>query len=144
MKYALLAVLSGIMISGMVAINGELTASIGNAPATVLIHTAGLCALACIMGFRRERIHPGPRMPWHLYMGGVVGVGSVLLNNFTYATLGVSITLGLGFLGQLLFSIAIDQFGLFGLPKQPLRPHRMLSAAIVLVGIAVMMLGGNG
>ena len=143
MKYALITILSGVLISGMVAINGELTAIVGNAPATVVIHVMGLVALVAAFGLRRMHPHPGQRMPWHLYIGGVIGVGSVLMNNYTYPILGVSITLGLGLLGQLVFSLMIDRFGLFGMPKLSLRPHRIISALIVLAGIAVMMLGGN-
>ena len=143
MKNGLLAVLSGALISIMVAINGELTARIGNYPATVIIHIAGLIMIVVVMLVMRMKLHPGPRAPWYLYLGGVIGVGSVMFNNFTYPILGVSVSLALGLLGQLLLSLVIDRFGFFGMPKLPLRLHRVLSVCIVLIGIAIMMIGGD-
>lgn len=143
LKYALLAALAGVLIAVMVAINGELTAAVGNYPATVIIHIVGLIAVTAVLLISRQKLHSGPRLPLYMYMGGVVGVGSVLLNNYTYAILGVSVTLALGLLGQLVCSIIIDQFGLFGMPKQPLKPHRVVSAAVVLAGTFMMMMGGN-
>ncbi len=142
-KYALLAALSGMLIAVMVAINGELTSEIGNYPATVLIHLVGLIAVSAVLLIMRQKLHPGPRLPLYMYMGGVIGVGSVLLNNHTYAILGVSVTLALGLLGQLVCSIVIDQWGLFGMPKQTLKPHRLAAAAVVLAGTFMMMMGGN-
>lgn len=141
MKYSLLAVLSGVLISVMIAINGELTYAVGNYRATLIIHAVGLTAILLALLASRKRLHPGPRLPIYMYFGGVVGVLSVMFNNFSYAALGVSITLALGLLGQMIISFVIDRFGLFGAKAQRFRKDRLLSALLVLVGIVVMMIG---
>ena len=142
MKYVLLAIVIGILRTGSLTLNGELSGAVGNYPATVIIHIVGLITLLPILLFRKKSLHPGAVMPWYLYLGGAVGVGSVLLVNYGYAALGASVVMALGLLGQLCGSILIDQFGLFGLPKSPIRRHRLMSCMVVLIGIALMIGGG--
>ena len=141
MLYSILAALSGVLIALMIWINGILTGIAGNAYATVLIHLTGLILIGAILLITKQKPHPGKRLPVHLYMGGVVGVVTVVLSNIAVPLLGVSITLALGLLGQLICSLLIDQFALLGAKKQPFRRDRIVSAALVLVGIAVMMVG---
>lgn len=140
-KYGVAAVLSGVLISVMIYANGRLTQAIGNYHATVLIHLSGLVAVVFVPLLTRQRLHPGARLPLWMYLGGVVGVLTVVFNNASAPVLGISITLALGLLGQLVFSLIIDRFGLFGMPVKRFRLDRVLSALLVLTGIAIMMIG---
>lgn len=140
-KYALAAVLSGVLISVMIFANGQLTTAIGNYHATALIHALGLLMVLLILLFAKKRLHPAPRMPLWVYLGGVVGVLTVVFNNVSVLALGVSITLALGLLGQLICSLLIDRFGWFGMPVKKFRMDRVLSALLVLAGIVIMMVG---
>lgn len=142
MKYSIAAVLSGVLISVMIWINAQLTDIVGNYHATVYIHICGLIPCVIIWLCSRQKLHPAKRLPILMYMGGVVGVATVLFNNASVLTLGVSITLALGLLGQLILSLLMDRFGLLGVTKRSISKSQWISASLVLVGIAIMMIGG--
>lgn len=140
MRYCIAAVLSGILIAVMIFVNGQLTSNIGNYHATVLIHFIGLALVCFVLLIKRQPPHPGARQnPW-MYLGGVIGVCTVVFTNEAVLSLGVSITLALGLLGQLVSSLLNDRFGWFGATIQKFRPYRVLSALLVLIGIMVMMI----
>ncbi len=143
MKYSLAAALSGVLIALMIYVNGLLTSAVGNYHATVYIHVSGLLLAALFLLVGRQSLHPAGRLPIHLYLGGVIGVLTVVFSNVAVPAVGVTITLALGLLGQLICSLAIDKFGLLGAKVQQLRPYRLVSAALVLLGIVIMMLDGR-
>lgn len=82
MQAGLMALLAGMLQSGMQSLNGELQAHIGLFGASLTTHMIGGVLLAGYLLLRRERIRLGP-MPWYLYSaglwGGDVGSGKQLL-----------------------------------------------------------------
>lgn len=76
--------------------------------------------------------------PWYLYLGGTVGVGTVMASNFAFAALGASLAVAVSLLGQTLFSLAADASGLLGRKRYPLSLARIPGIAIALAGVALM------
>jgi bacterial/archaeal transporter family-2 protein len=136
----LLAVAAGSLAALTVALNGNLALYLGNMRATVLIHVVGLIAVLLWIWIRREKIRVDRATPWYAFMGGALGVLTVIGTNLSYAALGVSIPVALMLLGQTLLGAAIDQFGLFGAKRRPFRPEHLLSFALIGGGIVVMLL----
>jgi transporter family-2 protein len=145
--YYLLALLTGILITVMVAFNGNLTATHGLYPATVIIHVVGLVFVSFLLAVKRElpfnRVNK--KLPFYLYMGGAMGVVTVLLTNFAFGSISVSALLALGLFGQSLAGIAVDRFGLFGMTKHPFNKREIIGLTLMLSGIGVMVsdFGGN-
>ncbi len=135
-----LSVLSGVLISIMIAQNGGLADLYGNYHSSVLIHVTGLAAVLLWMLLRREKLRWDKTTAWPYYLGGVVGVLTVVANNLSFATLGVSLTLALGLLGQCITGGVVDHFGLFGMPKTPFRKQHFFSFGLIIAGIVIMML----
>ncbi|MDD3411616.1 MAG: DMT family transporter [Eubacteriales bacterium] len=136
---SLFTLLGGALLAVTVMQNGDLAAFMGNYRATVAVHGVGLITLLAWMLLRREKFHLDRRMPWLYYMGGVLGVLTVVCLNLTYAELGVSVSLALGLLGQSLMGGIIDQFGLFHSVKRPFCRQHILSFALIIGGIVVML-----
>lgn len=135
-----LSILSGALIAIMIVQNGGLAEGIGNYHASVIIHVIGLLSVLAWMLIQREKLHWDKRTPWAYYLGGVLGVITVVTNNLCFFSLGVSLTLALGLFGQCVAGGVVDHFGLFGLPKMRFRKQHLLSFGFIIAGIATMLL----
>lgn len=135
-----LALFTGAAIALSILCNGDLSAAYGNYPATVIVHATGLALILLWMLLRRERFSLDRAMPKVYYLGGVLGVLTVVLCNLAYGVLGVSVTVALQLLGQVLMSCLVDQFGLFHARRRPLTWKHGFAIALIAGGIAVMML----
>ncbi len=134
-----LAVLSGFVIAVMVMANGELSAVYGSYHATVLIHILGLILVCAILLAKKELGWQKVSLPWYLFTGGFIGVFTTISNIVAFSALGVSLTLGLGLLGQCALSLLIDGFGWMGAQKQSLSAQKILGLGVIVAGAAVML-----
>ena len=133
-----LSLLAGVLISVMVASNGGLTQQYGTYSATIIIHLAGLLFIIAWILTKRERVVVG-RHPWYLYTGGFIGVFTTVSNNIAFSRISVSAILALTLFGQSLSGLAVDHFGLFGMPKHPFTKRMLVGLALILIGIASML-----
>ncbi len=132
-----LSLLTGIIISVMVAVNGGLTERYGVYSATVIIHTVGLTLISASAAIKRERPF-AKRQAWPLYLGGAVGVFTTVFNNLAFGRISVSAILALGLFGQSVSGIFIDQCGWMGMPKHPFNKRKLAGFALLLCGIVAM------
>lgn len=137
--YQGLSVLSGILISVMVAINGQLSAQYGVYSATVMIHVIGLVFISLLVAIKRKSLRSANKLPFFFYLGGAIGVGTVVFNNMAFGHISVSAILALGLLGQILSSLVIDQFGFFNMPRHPFTIRKLPGIALVAIGIGWML-----
>ncbi len=129
--------LVGALITLMSGVNSRLAGHVGNLVAIVVIHMVGLAAISAISLVKREEGRPG-RLPVYLYLGGLVGVGTVFSSNYAFAALGASLAVALALLGQTFCSVAIDAAGLLGRKKYPLSARRLPGTGLAIVGVAIM------
>jgi len=136
--YYIFALLSGILIAFMVPINGGLAAAYSLHWAAVYIHVSGLLVISAWVFLKRERPF-AVRHPWFLYIGGAIGVLVVLFHNLAFGRISVSAILALVLLGQSVTGLAIDHFGLFGMPQHRFGRGNLVGIALILCGIAPML-----
>ena len=136
--YYILSLLGGLLIAVMVLFNGSLTAQYGLHFSVVFIHITGLLLVSIITLIKRQRPFE-KRQPWHLYLGGAIGVMTVAFNNFAFGRISVSAILALTLLGQSVFGLAFDQYGWFGMQKHPFGKHKIAGLLLTICGIAVMI-----
>lgn len=134
----IISLIVGALTSIMIFFNGSLTNGYGNLPATVLIHLVGLTAILLILLITRSKMKLQKGLPLYLYSAGFVGIGTVMLTNLSYLKLGVSLPLALGLLGQTVFSLLIDHFGLFGMKTVKINPKKLIGLGIIGIGIFIM------
>lgn len=134
-----LSILSGILVSVMLLFNGQLSGVYGNALATVLIHVIGLIGIGAWLAIKRQGLRQTLKEPKHLYLGGIIGIATVMLTNLTFIHLGVSLTLVLSLLGQIVISLVIDGTGLLGAKKIRFEKKKLIGVALVAGGSMLML-----
>ena len=139
--YRLFPLFCGALCCLMVTVNGMMTEAAGVYFATVVVHTVGLLLLIALLALRREKVRLFPAgVPWKEYLGGVIGVATVVMSNLAFGGVSVSAMVALSLLGQTVASAVMDQFGLIGMPKRPFQKERLFGYVFVVLGILVMLL----
>ena len=132
-----LAPLVGALVTIMSGVNSRFAGIVGNLVAILVIHAAGLAAVSVALLVKREDARPG-RLPFHYYLGGFVGVGTVFATIYSFTTLGASLAVALALLGQTLFSVAVDATGFLGRARYPVSARRLPGIGLAIVGVAIM------
>lgn len=131
----------GVLISLMLLVNSALQQAFGAVWSLLIIHAIGTVVLAAILLLGRRGFAGAGRVPPLLWSAGALGVVLVFLNNRTVGAIGLSLTIALGVVGQLIVSSIVDHFGLFGMTRRRADPRKLLGLAVMLAGIAVMTAG---
>lgn len=140
-----LAVVAGCLSAVQTTVNGRLGAVSGSSLlAATVSFVIGTLALAVVVPATRSPLplarvaHDEP--PW-IWVGGAIGALFVLVNAAIAPTLGTGLTVSAVLLGQILAGIIIDQWGLLGAGRRPVTPLRLIGAACVLGGVALVRFG---
>lgn len=142
--FTVLSFLAGALAAVSVMQCGQLAAFYGDYSSSVITHLVGLTVLAPMFTYRRRALpEKRPAALW-MYLGGVVGVGTVVLNNMAFGGVGVTAIVGLGLLGQSVTSLFVDQFGLLGAARVPFFKGKLLGLAAVFCGALVLVLPLSG
>jgi len=82
--------------------------------------------------------------PFWSYLGGLPGALVVIFASISInSDLGLSGTLVLGLLGQIVFSLIVDHYGLFGMRKKALNVHQLLPVLCICFGCVLIILQGS-
>jgi bacterial/archaeal transporter family-2 protein len=135
------ALAAGMAAPTQFAINSQLREVVGGtvlaAALSFLIGTVVLFVAAVVSRSVPELGSIMGAPPW-MYLGGFLGAFYVYASIVLTPQLGVATTIGLYLAGQVIASIVIDNFGLFGTPVQPASIPRILGALLIIVGVAVV------
>ncbi|WP_026179799.1 DMT family transporter [Hahella ganghwensis] len=127
-----LALGAGVLLAVMININSQLAEFSSPVVASWVAHgVGGLAAwgLCLVVGSRKHSVAQrqsrgaaAGRIPFWCYLGGVPGAMTVVLAAVTVnSPLGLSGSLALMLVGQILFGLLCDYFGLFGIPRRKLQ-----------------------
>ena len=76
--------------------------------------------------------------PWTLYIGGLCGFTIILCLAFVFPRIGAAWAIALVVLGQGATALAIDHFGLLGMPRDPATLARAAGLALVAAGVVLL------
>ena len=138
--YIAIAPLVGALITYMNGVNSRFSATVGSLLAALVVHLVGLATVSLVLLFAKEKRIPG-RLPFYAYLGGFIGVGTLLSCNYSYGRLGASLAVALALLGQTLASLVVDATGFLGRKRYPLRAKSLPGIVLVFAGAFVM--GGD-
>jgi transporter family-2 protein len=135
----LIAVVAGVAAALQGAANAGLSSRIGLGAALV-VNTS-----IVLLGALVFHVAEGPHgrffpsgAPWSLYVGGVCGFVVVLSLAFVFPRIGAAFAIALVVLGQGAAALAIDHFGLFGMPTEPVTLARVAGLLLVGGGVALV------
>jgi len=137
--YALAAMGAGVAASFQGAANSGLAARTGLGAALVINTTLVLVgSLVFYFATGSPAIFFPAGTPWFLYIGGLCGFVFILANAFVFPKIGAASAVALLVLGQGAAALALDQFGLMGLARQPISFSRLAGLALIVVGVVLM------
>ena len=136
------ALIAGMAAPTQFAINSQLRQAVGGpvlaAAISFLVGTVVLFAATAIISRSVPDLGATVSAPWWMYLGGLLGAFYVCASIVLTPRLGVATTIGLFLAGQVIASMIIDQFGWFGVPVQQASIPRILGAALIIVGVAIV------
>lgn len=136
----LLAILSGIFIAIMVSLNGELSTYYTPFFSIFIFNLVGLIFVVFVVLFKRSNLRKlRNRIPLYFFLPGILGIVLTLFNNISINEIGVSITLALAVVGQLVFSTIIDSFGLMSIRKTPFDKRKIIGFIVIAAGIVCLI-----
>ncbi len=140
--YYLISFVTAMLVSAMVTVNGNLSGAYGTYLSTAIIHAVGIVPATLIALARRERLFDVRGLKPGVFLGGAIGVVTVVCNNAAYTGgISVSAMVALSLLGQTVASLLVDQFGLFRMPAKRFNRAKLLGLLCTAAGIACMLCG---
>ena len=134
----LTALLAGAMLPLQAVFNARLGRVLGSPIwATCVsgaVTTVTLLVLGLVVTRELPRTAGAVELPCWAWAGGLCGVVALAGMTATAPRLGAAMMIAMVVTGQVVFSLVLDRFGLFGLTASPLTPQRMLAACLLLTG----------
>ncbi len=135
----ILSILTGFIISIMVALSGKLTQTVGIYHATFIAHFISIIILSLILFYKKTRIKINKKIPLYYFSGGFLGVLTTVFNNYAFSYIGVSILLSLCLFGQSLTSFLLDIFQVFN-HKAKNNVRTYIGLLFLIIGIIIMII----
>ena len=137
-----LAIGAGVSVATQQVFNGSLRASLGSpAWAGFFSYLGGLLTMIVVLFAFGERWPTWKAVietPWWAWSGGVLGGVFILLMILLLPSLGAATLIALVVAGQMLLTITLDHFGLFGLTPHPVSASRLAGAALLIAGVVLI------
>lgn len=147
--YFIAAFAAGCVLALLTHLNGLLGFYTNAMFASWTAHATGTVvsiALLALLGLRKGAV-PGeakPGIPWWAYLGGVFGAATVVCASLAVnSPLALSGTIAIGLASQVLFSLAADYWGFFGLPSRKLDRRDLMVVALILAGGLLVIMAGK-
>lgn len=143
----LLAVVAGAVVPFQSAINANLSRGLGHplwaTLASLLVSI--LVLLPVIIALRLPLPSLGfiSKAPLWMWAGGALGVCFIALALMLLPKLGASGFIALALSGQVVASLVLDHFGLFGLIERQLSLPRLLGAGLLIAGVVVIQFSAS-
>jgi len=137
--YVLLALGAGVAVAFQAAANQGLArhASLGVALVTnTLVVLAGTVVLLLAQAGRAAWFPPGA--PWYLYLGGAFGFAIIACAALVFPRIGAGTAIALMVFAQGAAALAIDHFGMFGMPVRPVGAAQLAGVALLVSGVVLL------
>ena len=128
------------MISQSARVMGA--AVMGNVPFFFVAFVTSV-VVAIASGQRGEAFRKIADVPPWLFLAGVMSAGIIVGATFLVPRIGTGALFVLLVTGQILAGLAINQFGLLGVPAQPMTLSIAAGAALVVAGAALVTFGAT-
>lgn len=140
--YVAFAFLAGMMVAFQAPINSALGKKIGGLEgALVSLSVGSMTLFFIVLFFGKGQILQVFSVPKWLIIGGFFGAAFVTIIIISIPFLGVATTIFATIFGQIVISLIIDHFGLFGVQKIPIDWYRCLGLLLMLIALTLIFRG---
>ena len=147
MKYLIWAVLAGAFIPLIGILNGRVGRALGEPfyAAVMLFGVAIMLALAVsvIFGKATLSLHSLHDLRPIDYTAGFIVAFYVISATVLAGKIGVANFIVMAVTGQIMFSLVIDHFGMFGAPVKPINMTQLVGAILLMIGLATTQLAAT-
>lgn len=137
-----LAVFAGAVVPFQSAINANLGHPLWATLASLLVSIIVLLPVIVALRLPLPSLAFISKAPLWMWAGGAFGVCFISLALMLLPKLGASGFIALAMAGQVLASLLLDHFGLFGLVERQLTTSRVLGALLLISGVALIQFSG--
>lgn len=141
----LLAVIAGAVVPFQSAINANLARGLGHplwaTLASLLVSIVVLLPIMLAMRLPLPSLAFITRAPLWMWAGGAFGVCFISLALMLLPKLGASGFIALALAGQVVASLVLDHFGLFGLMERQMTLPRVFGAVLLIAGVVLIQFG---
>jgi len=137
--YKSLALVNGTFLAIMVFFNGMIANITGPYMSTLIFHVLGFILILIISIIKKNNLPNLKKIPLLLFLPGILGVITILLNNISIPQIGLTLSIGVTLFGQLIMSSLVEHFGLFGMPVNRFKKEKILGFLTISLGIIVMI-----
>ncbi len=138
----LATVAAGALVAMQAPINSTLGKSVGTfaaASVSFAIGLAVLIAITLVAGGGFAEVSQAGGLRWYYLTGGVLGAAYVTAVLVTVRELGAGPVVAATIAGQLSASVVLDQFGLLGLPKDPITLGKVVGIVLLAAGVYLVV-----
>ncbi|UII34711.1 DMT family transporter [Fulvivirga ulvae] len=136
------AVIAGTVLPIQAALNGKMGKAVGDPVyATFISFVVGSVGLFAYIMFARtdlSGITYARQVSWSVWVAGLLGAFYVASVIILAPKLGVALTFGLIVAGQLGISLAMDHFGLLGIPVHTINWQRIVGILLIVSGVVLI------
>ena len=145
--YYFLSLVSGMILTLQVGINGQLRSKVGSpllsSLISFLVGTLGLVLVFAYFLFSGTYALPDnanklKSIPWWMFTGGLLGAFYIFVTIFASPKIGFANMFSLVICGQIILSILFDHFGFLGNEIHLITPQRLLGVALLIIGAAII------
>ena len=140
----LIAAIAGAGVAVQAGFNAQLARHIGH-PLWASLVSFGLGTLLILpllasFGVPAPDLARALKGPWWIWLGGAMGLFFVTAALILAPRTGIAVFLAAMVAGQMIASLALDHYGLIGLPVRPLTIVRAAGAALIIAGVLLIQL----
>ena len=143
----LLAIVAGAVVPFQSAINANLGRGLGHplwaTLASLLVSIVVLLPILLSLRLPLPSLAFISKAPLWMWVGGAFGVCFISLALMLLPKLGASGFLALALAGQVMASLALDHYGLFGLVERHVTLPRVLGALLLMAGVVLIQFGDS-
>lgn len=141
----LLPMLMVLFAGGMIALQAPTNAILaraGGSPILAALISFAVGTLALLAVWVGSNNRPGSSafagLPAYAWIGGLYGAIYVAVAAYAAPKIGVASLITIGIAGQIAVALALDHFGMLGLPREPINVGRVLGAVLVVAGVVLV------
>jgi transporter family-2 protein len=132
----------GALIALQAPINSELGKNVGSIQGAFVSFAIGTVVLAVFAALAKggfSKLPEAKNLSWYYLTGGVLGAAYVTTVLVTVRDLGAGGVTAATIAGQLSASVALDQLGILGLPKDPVTVSKVVGIVLLAAGVFLIV-----